>query len=260
MKNTFTLSALLLLLTVTPFKNLLAQSTEGRVVYAEQMKFDHDTSQMKGNMPPGMQMPKMPALKMELLFRGNESLWQSVPVENTNANTPPMHDGGMMMVMRNDKEEEKMYINRTDKKVVENRSIMDKLFLVNTDLRTLKWKITGEQDTVAGYTCMKAVLQNDTNIIIAWFTPQIQVPAGPKDYGQLPGLILKLDIRNGKHVYRASLVELKLLQPDAIVIPTKGKEVTDEEFKQLRRDKMKEMGFGDGHGSHDGGNMQVIIK
>ena len=137
---------------------------------------------------------------------------------------------------------------------------MDKLFLVNTDLRTLKWKITGEQDTVAGYTCMKAVLQNDTNNVVAWFTPQIPVSAGPKDYGQLPGLVLKLDIRNGKHVYRASSVDLKPLQSDAIVIPTKGKEVTDEEFKQLRRDKMKEMGFGDGHGGHGGDNIQIMIK
>jgi GLPGLI family protein len=171
-----------------------------------------------------------------------------------------MHDGGMMLVMRNDKQEEKMYINRETKKVTENRSIMDKLFLVNTDLKTRKWKLTGEQDTIAGYTCMQAILQEDTNNVVAWFTPQIPVSVGPKDYGQLPGLILKIDIRNGKHVYRASLVDLKPLQPEAIVIPTKGKEVTDEEFKQLRRDKMKEMGFGDGHGPAPGSNVQIMIK
>lgn len=262
MKNNITLLALLLFILSVSFKSVNAQTNEGRVVYLEQLKFDRDTNQVKMNMPPGMEMPKMPPLKMELLFRGSESLWQSVPADNT-ISAPPgggMHDGGMMVVMRNDKEEEKMYINRETKKVTENRSIMDKLFLVNTDLKTLKWKLTGEQDTIAGYTCMKAILQDDTNNVVAWFTPQIPVSVGPKDYGQLPGGILKIDIRNGKHVYRASLVDLKPLQSDAIVIPTKGKEVSDEEFKQLRKDKMKEMGFGDGHGPPPGGNIQIMIK
>ena len=250
------------MLVFSPTFILKAQLLEGRIVYSEKMSFKPDSNKMKmyGQPGMGMQMPAMPQQKMELLFRGDSSLWQSVVADTP---MPDMnrggHDGGgMMYMMRQDKQEEKMFVIRTEKKVIENRSILDKLFLIKSDLKTRQWKITGEQDTVAGYTCMKALLANDSNIVVAWFTPQIPVSVGPKDYGQLPGAILKLDFENGKRVYRALSVELNPIAIDAMIVPSKGKEVTDEEFRQLRKEKMKELGMSnEGNGSP--GNIQIMM-
>src|SRR4029079_5082984 len=88
----------------------------------------------------------------------------------------------------------------------------------------LKWKMSEETKTVLNHLCRKATATNyskrtmmtmdngkmekrevdDTSNIIAWFTSDIPVPAGPGEYqGQLPGLILEMDVNNGRQVYKA---------------------------------------------------------
>ncbi len=48
----------------------------------------------------------------------------------------------------------------------------------------------------------------DTSNVIVWFTPAIPVSAGPDYEGQLPGLILQIDI-NGNTTYKAIEVSQK---------------------------------------------------
>lgn len=76
----------------------------------------------------------------------------------------------------------------------------------------------------------------DTTNLTAWFAPDIAVPAGPDVQGQLPGLILALDLNNGRTVYQALEISPKV-NLAAIVPPTKGKKVTPAEFR-AERDKM----------------------
>lgn len=75
--------------------------------------------------------------------------------------------------------------------------------------------------------------------VTAWFTPMIPVKNGPAEYGGLPGLILELNID------RVTMLCSKIvLNPkDGIVIkePTKGKEVSREEFNKIVKDKTEEM-------------------
>ncbi len=228
MKNKFIFTFLLLILIFSIEKKLHAQSGEFRIVYIQQTLVVKDTFKLKFNLPN---------TKMELLYRSNESLWQMTDKEEAFAHGIPVFNlqGEELYVAGMENSEVKLYTNYLEKKVVENRVIKGKIFLLKSNLKTFKWKISGDQDTIAGYTCMKAVLQNDTNNVVAWFTPQIPFSTGPKGYCELPGLILKLDIKNGNEIYRATLVEQKPLQPDVIIIPTKGKEVTEEEFIKLQK-------------------------
>jgi len=81
----------------------------------------------------------------------------------------------------------------------------------------------------------------------------IPVSAGPSEFqGQLPGLILELDVRNGDQVYLATSItettDLALIKE-----PSGKKKYTQEEFK-IERDKMlEEMNRNNG-----GGNRRVI--
>ena len=81
----------------------------------------------------------------------------------------------------------------------------------------------------------------DTATIIAWFTSSIPVSAGPAEYqGQLPGLILEMDVNNGRQTYIATGISEKA---DLTLIkePTGKKHYTPDEFKKEREKMMKEM-------------------
>ncbi len=76
-------------------------------------------------------------------------------------------------------------------------------------------------------------------LVTAWYTPQVPVGQGPGEYSGLPGLILELN------VYRTTLLCSKIVmnpkEADKIEAPTKGKEVTREEYRKIVKEKTDEM-------------------
>ena len=76
-------------------------------------------------------------------------------------------------------------------------------------------------------------------IVTAWYTPQVPVGHGPGEYSGLPGLILELN------VHRTTLLCSKIvMNPKAaekIEAPTKGKEVSREEYIKIVKEKTDEM-------------------
>ena len=95
----------------------------------------------------------------------------------------------------------------------------------------------------------------DTANIVAWFTNDIPVPAGPAEFqGQLPGLILEMDISNGRQTFMATGIVDKA---DLSVIkePTGKKHYTPDEFKKERDKMMKEM-----QENNQGGGRQIRIN
>lgn len=92
-------------------------------------------------------------------------------------------------------------------------------------------------------------------IVTAWYTPQIPVANGPGEYAGLPGLILELNVY--RHTILCSKIVLNPKESEKIEPPTKGKEVTREEYNKIVKEKMDEMrenfrGRG-GRGRHMGG-------
>ena len=67
--------------------------------------------------------------------------------------------------------------------------------------------------------------------ITAWFCPSIPVQDGPGLYYGLPGLILDLE---DKHtIYTCTAINTKSSQP--VAKPKRAKEVTKDQFEQLRK-------------------------
>ena len=90
--------------------------------------------------------------------------------------------------------------------------------------------------------------------IVAWFTSSIPVSAGPAEFqGQLPGLILEMDIKDGTQTFKATSIAEKA---DLAIIkePTGKKHYTPEEFKKEREKMMKEM-----EQNNQGGNRRIIM-
>ncbi|MBK5214941.1 MAG: GLPGLI family protein [Flavobacteriaceae bacterium] len=92
--------------------------------------------------------------------------------------------------------------------------------------------------------------------VTAWFTPQIPVSNGPGEYSGLPGLILELN------AYRTTLLCSKIVMnpktAEKIEPPTKGKQVTREEYTKIVKEKTEELrenfrGRGGNRGGRGGG-------
>lgn len=66
------------------------------------------------------------------------------------------------------------------------------------------WELTNESKLIDGYLCYKAtnvdIVENGKQVfnhsIVAWYCPELPYSYGPIGYGNLPGLILQLQVRN----------------------------------------------------------------
>lgn len=90
-------------------------------------------------------------------------------------------------------------------------------------------------------------------LVTAWFTPMIPVQNGPGEYAGLPGLILELNI--DRTTLLCSKIVLNPKETEDIVPPSKGKEVSREEYNQIVAEKTQEMrqNFRDRGGRRGGG-------
>jgi GLPGLI family protein len=234
-----------------------AQMKEGKVVYERtiQMQFRG----LGGNPPPEMaNMPRERKDKFELSFAANHSLWESIPDMEENNEQSGGGDGNRV-VMRFGGGDDLSYTNFGSGKRIEQRALSSKSYVVEDSIQNLNWKLTGETKNILGHAVQKATAerystrmvmsmengemkreqQPDTTLITAWFAPDIPVPAGPEFQGQLPGLILELNMNNGRSVYQALEISPKVNV--AAIKEPKGKRITVKEFEKEREKEMEEM-------------------
>lgn len=235
-----------------------AQAQAGTVTYDRISKLQISFS----GMPNGMeqQMPTSRTDKYELLYGNNQSLWRQA--ENENNDDGSFHtEGGAQIRMVVAGSNDVLFTHLESGKKVESRELMDKTFIVDDTISKLKWKMSGETKTILGHPCMKALATrtskrtmmnmdngkmerkeiDDTSAIVAWFATDIPVAAGPGEYqGQLPGLILEMDIKDGTQVFKATSISEKV-DLSAIKEPTGKKHYTAAEFREEREKMLSEM-------------------
>lgn len=76
-------------------------------------------------------------------------------------------------------------------------------------------------------------------MITAWYTMDIPVSQGPGPYWGLPGLIL--EVNDGRTAILCNKIVLNPSETLEIKAPSKGKEVSQEEYDELMAEKMEEM-------------------
>lgn len=206
-----------------------------------------------------------------LTFNGNESEYKE---EEKLSATEGMRGFGMMM---NSFAPGDQYKNLKTGELLEEREFFGKQFLIQDSIPQLQWDVTKESKQIGQYIAIKAtaVKQVDPTdfsmmrrrrdreeeqkpadttkvrdpmddfempkevIVTAWFTPQIPVQNGPGEYGGLPGLILELNVDRTTLLCSKIIMNSKeLLEIDK---PTKGKEVTRDEYNKIVLEKTQEM-------------------
>lgn len=257
---------LLSLIALLGISFLQAQTSQGKVVYDRISKLQISF----GGMPGGMeqQMPTTRTDKYELTYGNNQSLWKQAENENDDDGGSFHTEGGAQIRMVVAGSNDVLYTNLETGKKVESRELMDKNFIVDDSITKLKWKMAGETKTILGHNCMKATATrtskrtimnmdngvmerkeiDDTAAIVAWFATDIPVSAGPGEFqGQLPGLILEMDIKDGTQIFKALSISEKA-DLASIKEPSGKKRYTAAEFREEREKMLKEMSENNGGG------------
>lgn len=239
-----------------------AQQTEGKVIYERTMEIQVRLVGMPEEMQ--RQVPRTRTDKIEVLFANNQSLRKQLPPEETDeqAFSAASEEGGRRVQFRmmGAGVDDVTFTDLAKGAIVESRELGTKKFIVTDSVNKLNWKLTGETRTILGYACQQAIAQRigtriqpnvvngqikreevpDTANYTAWFTSAIPVAAGPEIQGQLPGLILAIDVNNGRTVYKAISVSPKA-DVATIKEPKSGKKITQQEFREEQAKLMQDM-------------------
>lgn len=105
-----------------------------------------------------------------------------------------------------------------------SRAVFENDYQLADSIKQYEWKLTGEVRDIIGFECKKAITKIcDSVVVVAFYTDQIPVKAGPENFNGLPGMILGLAVPRLAATWFATKIELN---NDPIpVLPNKGKKV-----------------------------------
>jgi len=195
-----------------------------------------------------------------LTFNKTESIYK----EEEKLATP--EQGGGFRMMMGSFTGGKQYKNVKEHQLLQEQEFFGKQFLIKDSLPKLDWKLGSETKQIGKYMCFKAtaIKSNQDNddeakaqdstatnnlmdeievpkevIVTAWYTPQIPINQGPDEYWGLPGLIL--EVSADRTTILCSKIVMNPSEKEEIKAPTKGKEVTKQEYNTIMKKKMEEM-------------------
>lgn len=231
-----------------------AQHISGKVVYNETVKIALALEDIKMDGAASQfadMIPKEQSFKKELYFTDAASLYRASEKKPEEQN---YKQGGAQIKINMDVPQDVVYRDIKEKKLVQQKDFMSRKFLVTSDFEKTDWKMTGRQKSILGYPCQEATtMGDDSQKIVAWFTPAIPVSTGPSEIGGLPGLVLSVQI--GKvYTIEAASVDFNEFDKKILAKPMEGKKLTGKQFDAIMAEKRKEMQ------EQFGGNGNVIIK
>jgi GLPGLI family protein len=121
------------------------------------------------------------------------------------------------------------------------KPVFEEIFLVEDSLLKIKWKLTGDVRTIAGYDCRKAVgILKDSIAVFAFYTDELMISGGPEGINGLPGMILGMGIPRLHSTWFATKVEVYDVNMGKVTPATKGKKTNrnamEETLKRLAKD------------------------
>lgn len=268
-----------------------AQNFQGVAVYESKTKvdFNMDGRQISPEMKKRIEENMKKAFEKTYILKFDRST--SSYEEEQELETPGAGAGGGGMFFRAFSGAAgggKHFKNVQEGYYAQENEFMGKPFLVKDSLQKLEWQLTNESKKIGNYTVFKATAvrkvdsteftnyrfrgrrnqeaNNEQNnpmdevelkkevTVVAWYTPELPVNQGPGKYWGLPGLIL--EVNDGNTIILCSKITINPSEKLKIKEPTKGKQVTQDEYNTIVMEKVKEMQENRGRGNFGGGNFQ----
>ncbi|MEN8966476.1 MAG: GLPGLI family protein [Polaribacter sp.] len=258
------MKALHFLVAILFINTLSAQNFTGKAIYKTSRKSTISFGKNQPGITDKMQeelkkrMQKMNQKTFILEFDKTTSTYKE-DVKLDNPNPMAARSGVMVMSFGGSGSTDVYYKNIKDQTFSNKTQIMGKPFLVKDKLELYNWELSSETKNIGMYTCYKASYTKEVENIsfsmvngeskeaktketvttTAWYTTQIPISNGPKDYQGLPGLIL--EINDGKSLIVCTEIELNPEKEIKISEPEKGKIVSKKKFIKIQKKKNDEM-------------------
>ena len=258
MKRTFTILAIFLGLGLG-LQTAFAQGFTGRAYYKSTSKISISIDSTK--MAPEQIAQIQASLKKQmeqnyiLSFNQTESTWKKE--ESLGGGPATASAGGAVFMITSSGEGSTLYKDAAGN-YLQEQEMMGKEYLIQDKAEPFGWELSEETKKIGNYTAQKASftkivdsrrfstgmteMENvkDTLQVTVWFTPEIPVSHGPENYYGLPGLIL--EVQNQGRTLICEKIELNpSADPVEIEKPSKGKVITQVEFKTIQEEGMKQM-------------------
>ncbi len=213
--------------------------SEGKIEYEKKLNLYEQMKEWdEGDWTDVMKkaVPKFKTNYYDLSFSGNKTFYRPGKDNPENDKIP-----GWMSEQPG--ESNIIFTNLDSSKSISQKKVYDMSFLLADSTRIIKWKITDETRTIAGFNCRRAnAMIMDSVYVVAFYTDEIITRGGPESFTGLPGMILGLALPHQHVTWFATHVELAEINPNLLVPPNKGKKVTNASLKETLNDRMKEWG------------------
>ncbi|WP_121357070.1 GLPGLI family protein [Flavisolibacter nicotianae] len=128
-------------------------------------------------------------------------------------------------------------------KTITQKPVFEETFLMEDSLLRIRWKLTADTRTIAGYDCRKALgFIDDTLAVFAFYTDEILVTGGPEGIHGLPGMILGVGVPRLHTTWFATKVEVNGVSTNNLSPATKGKKVDRKKMITALDDVLKNWG------------------
>ncbi|GAB1447774.1 MAG: GLPGLI family protein [Bacteroidia bacterium] len=183
------------------------------------------------------QMPKYRTDQFELAFNSRKTHYKVTQEFESNSRMMDWFNVCKLNVVEQNLEQKKLHAIKT---------VYDKTYNLQDSLPQFSWKIHNEFRTIAGYSCRKAsTIILDSVYVIAFYTDEIPVSAGPESFNGCPGMILGLVIPRLNCTWFATRIDHVSVSEEQLKMPPAKKGLVSfmqflKEIKQATKDWGKE--------------------
>lgn len=178
-------------------------------------------------------VPEFSITKHMLLFIDSISVFKAIKEDESP--DPFDNNGGgghRTMIRMGPGENGIIYKNFTTKQIQEQTEFADNNYIIDDTIKVQPWKLADETKSILGHPCKKASMKTITgNVVSAWYAEDMPVPAGPENFGGLPGTVLAIDMNNGEVVFTANEIK-PAVNIKELSKPISGKHITRAGFKK----------------------------
>jgi GLPGLI family protein len=177
-------------------------------------------------------IPQFTTLSSTLVFNNDKSLF--TPVDRLVTQGYDFYNNPM------NKQLNIVYTDFAANTTVAQKEMYGNLFIVKDSLRKITWRITDQTQEIAGFKCRRANgLILDSVYVVAFYTDEIGISAGPESFSGLPGMILQVALPHENVIWTAKSVKTDPVAPTAILPPKKGKNISRAELFKLVKENMR---------------------
>ena len=116
--------------------------------------------------------------------------------------------------------------------MLEQTSLDDKKYVIRDSVRSPAWKLSPDTCTLLGHFCKKATaVMHGGKKVLAWYSEDIPLGAGPERFDGLPGVILRLDVDSGAVVFIATTIMASVAGAD-LRAPAENKAISRMEYEK----------------------------